>query len=257
MIARMIGWTLGAAALLFVLPCLVALAWWSQVDRPRLWNAADWSSAALLPPAASVPGAAIHVMSARTGGLKGAVSVHSWLVVKASGAARWTRWDVVGWGTALRRDAWAPDARWYGNEPWFVGSVTGAEAEALLPRVLAAVAAYPHGRRGDYVIWPGPNSNSFVAHVLRAVPEIGAQLPPHAVGKDWLGRGLRASRDRGGDLHLSAWGLLGLALGPRTGVELQLMGQTFGLDLRRPALKLPGIGRVGMARAGAGGGSGE
>ncbi len=248
----MVGWLVGAVGLLFVLPCLAALAWWSQVDRPAMWNTADWSSAGILPPAASVPGAAIHVMSARTGGLKGAVSVHSWLVVKAPDARRWTRWDVVGWGRALRRDGWAPDARWYGNEPWFVASVTGPRAEALLPRVLGAVDTYPHGGRGDYVIWPGPNSNSFVAHVLRAVPEIGAQLPPHAVGKDWLGNGLSATRDGGGDLHLSAWGVAGVALGPRTGVELHLLGQTFGLDLRRPALKLPAIGRVGLSEVPAG-----
>ena len=30
-------------------------------------------------------------------------------------------------------------------------------------------------------------------------------------------------------------------------IELNLLGQTFGIDLVRPALKLPAIGRVGMA----------
>jgi hypothetical protein len=242
----MMGWFFGVVTLAFVVPCLLALAWWSQLDRPRMWNTADWSSASILPAAADVPGAAIHVLAARTGGLKGAVAVHSWLVFKAPGETRWTRWDVVGWGTALRRDGWAADARWYGNEPWFVASVTGQRAAALLPAVRAAVRDYPHGGRGDYVLWPGPNSNSFVAHVLRSVPGLDAQLPPHAVGKDWMGRGLRAAVDVGGDFHLSAWGLAGLAAGPRTGVELQLLGQTFGIDVRRPALKLPGIGRVGV-----------
>jgi hypothetical protein len=32
-------------------------------------------------------------------------------------------------------------------------------------------------------------------------------------------------------------------------VELNLLGLTFGLDLNRPALKLPGIGRVGFPDA--------
>jgi len=30
------------------------------------------------------------------------------------------------------------------------------------------------------------------------------------------------------------------------GVELNLLGLSAGIDLRRPALKLPGIGRIGM-----------
>ncbi len=105
--------------------------------------------------------------------------------------------------------------------------------------------AYPWDDPGSYVIWPGPNSNSFVAHVLREVPEIGLTLPPNAVGKDWFGRGPRALRDAGGDIHLSLWGYAGVSVGPRSGVEINLLGQSFGLDLARPALKLPGIGRVG------------
>ena len=30
------------------------------------------------------------------------------------------------------------------------------------------------------------------------------------------------------------------------GVELNLLGLTFGLDVRQPALKLPAVGRLGM-----------
>jgi hypothetical protein len=32
------------------------------------------------------------------------------------------------------------------------------------------------------------------------------------------------------------------------GVELRLAGLVFGLDVMRPALKLPGFGRIGMDR---------
>lgn len=234
-----------AFVLCFLLPIAAAAVWWTMQDRPASWRAADWSASGVLPAAAAVPGAALHVMAARTGGLKGAASVHSWIVWKAEGAAVWSRADVVGWGRPVRRDAYAPDARWYSNEPFFVGSVTGPRAAALLPRVLAAIEAYPWDAPGSYIIWPGPNSNSFVAHVLREVPEIGLTLPPNAVGKDWIGRGPRALLDAGGDLHLSLWGYAGLSVGPRTGVEINLLGQTFGIDLAHPALKLPAIGRVG------------
>jgi hypothetical protein len=146
----------------------------------------------------------------------------------------------------VRIDAYAPDARWYSNEPWIVGGLTGARAEAALPDLRAAIETYVWSRPGDYVIWPGPNSNSFIAHLLRAVPQIGVALPPHAAGRDWTGPGPRAVRDAGGDLHLSWSGLIGLSAGPRTGFELHALGQSVGIDVMRPALKLPGIGRVDL-----------
>ena len=227
-------------ALCFLLPLAASAAWWQTVDRPDSWRTADWGPSGVLP---VTDGAAIHVMAARTGGAKGAVAVHSWLVWKRADGA-WTRADVVGWGRPVRLNAYAPDARWYSNDPWFVGSVTGERAAALIPRVEAAVSAYPSDP-GSYRIWPGPNSNTFVAHILREVPEIGVTLPPHAVGKDFIGPGLAFRRDAGGDLHVSAGGYAGLSVGPRTGLEFNLLGQTFGIDVLRPALKLPGIGRVG------------
>lgn len=245
-ILRLIRGLILTVLVLFVAPVLASLAWWSVQDRPGSWRDADWSASGVLPPAAAVPGARIHVLAARTGGAKGAVAVHSWLVYKRAGDARWTRWEVVGWGRPVRRDAYAADARWYSNAPAIVGTVDGPAAGRLIADIETAIDAYPWRGKGAYRIWPGPNSNTFVEHVLRVVPEIGVTLPPHAVGRAWLGVGLQAQRDPGGDLHLSAGGLVGLSVGARTGLELHLLGQTFGLDLRRPALKLPGIGRVGV-----------
>ncbi|MEL7184486.1 MAG: DUF3750 domain-containing protein, partial [Pseudomonadota bacterium] len=134
---------------------------------------------------------------------------------------------------------------WYSNAPFTIGVLTGEAAARLIPQLVQTVAAYPNGR-GSYRIWPGPNSNTFVAHILRTHPEIGVTLPPNAVGKDWLGDGLVATQDAGGDIHVSAGGYLGFPAGPRTGLEVNLLGQTFGVDVQAPALKLPGIGRVGM-----------
>jgi hypothetical protein len=33
---------------------------------------------------------------------------------------------------------------------------------------------------------------------------------------------------------------------PAEGVEINLLGLNFGFDFLRPALKLPGVGRIGM-----------
>ena len=63
--------------------------------------------------------------------------------------------------------------------------VRGGQAEALIPKVKAAIAEYGYNNAGDYRVWPGPNSNTFTATVLRAVPELETTLPPNAVGKDF------------------------------------------------------------------------
>ncbi|MEM7641561.1 MAG: DUF3750 domain-containing protein [Pseudomonadota bacterium] len=245
-LARLLRWTALGFALLFLLPSAASAIWWSQQDRPASWRAADWGPSGILPAATDTQDATIHILAARTGGAKGAVSVHSWVVLKRAGDTAWTRHEVVGWGTPLRQDAYAPDAHWYSNAPEIVGTITGPDAAAAIPRIEAAIATYPWADRGAYTIFPGPNSNTFVAHILRQVPDLDIALPPHAVGRDWLGPGLQTARSASGDVHLSANGLAGLSLGPRTGVELHLLGQTFGLDLRDPALKLPAIGRVGL-----------
>ena len=41
-------------------------------------------------------------------------------------------------------------------------------------------------------------------------------------------------------------GYLGLTIGWVEGLEVNFLGAVLGLDIRRPALKLPGIGRLGM-----------
>ena len=42
-------------------------------------------------------------------------------------------------------------------------------------------------------------------------------------------------------------GILGVALGRQEGFELNLLGLNFGIDFLTPALKLPFIGRIGVA----------
>ena len=236
---------------LFVAPLAVRAAVYAVEDRPRSWREADWSSAGILPPTAAERDARVIVFAGRTGGWKGLVAVHTWIVVKPAGAARWTRYDVAGWGRPVRVDAWAADGRWYGNPPRIVADLRGASAAAAIPSIEAAIRAYPYNEYGDYRVWPGPNSNTFTAAVLRAVPALSATLPPDAIGKDWtdgLAGGWTASRT---GVEATLHGLLGFRLGWVEGVEVNLFGLVAGLDLRHPAVKLPGFGRLGLDGAAA------
>jgi len=230
----------------FILPLLTSAAIYAVKGGPRNWYEADWSSIGSLPPAARYPDARLIVYAGRAGGWKGVLSVHTWIVLKRANAPNWTRYDVVGWGTPLRTNGWVPDGRWYGNRPAVIVDLKGKDAEAVLPKIEQAVRGYEFRHRGDYHMWPGPNSNSFVATVLRAAPELGAALPSNAVGRDFRPHPYFGLTDSRTGVEASLWGVLGAKLGVAEGFEVNILGLVAGLDLRNPALKLPGFGRVGF-----------
>ncbi len=234
--------------LIFIVPLAARVVWWTlRDDLAPSWGAADWSSAGLLPRPEARPEALVHVYAARVGRWRGIVAHHAWIVVKEAGAARYTRFDKVGWGSPVRMNGWPADGRWFGNPPQLVAGLAGEAAARAIPRIRAAVAAYPHRDFGDYRAWPGPNSNTFIAHVLRAVPELETGLPPTALGKDWRPLdGWLALTPSGTGISVSLGGYAGLTVGWVEGVEVILLGAVAGLDLRRPALKIPFWGRYGV-----------
>jgi hypothetical protein len=234
-------------ALLIVIPVALSAVNYLLGDRRGDWQMADRSSAGLLPSASEHPDAVIRVYAARTVRWRGIFAVHSWIVVKERGARRYTRIDYTAWGEPIRVDGFAPDGRWFGAVPETVVRVDGEQAERLIPKIRAVVESYRFRAYGDYSPWPGPNSNTFVQAALDAVPELKAVLPPTAIGKDYPYRsrwvGLTPS---GTGVFASIGGYLGLTVGWVEGVELNFFGGVLGLDLRRPALKFPGLGRLGV-----------
>lgn len=189
----------------------------------------------------------VRIYSARTGRWKGVFATHSWIVLKEAGASGYERWDKVGWGHPVRRNNYAPDGRWYGNDPHVVHEVRGEDAARLIPQIRAGIANYAYNDRGDYRIWPGPNSNTFIASVLANIPELAATLPPTAIGKDFPHDGRWFSRTPSGTgFRISFDGYAGLTLAWVEGLEINILGAVVGIDFRNPALKLPGFGRVGV-----------
>lgn len=243
--ARVYRYTKWFAIIFIIVPIATNAAWGYAHGWPRSWRSADWSSAGILPPAASNDTAMIRIYAARSGRWKSIFAVHHWIVVKPKGG-QYSRYEVVGWGSPVRYNNYPPDGRWYSNLPMLVHEVRGQEAEQLIPKVVDAVDAYPWQVRGSYQVWPGPNSNTFVAHVLRHVPELGAEMHSAGVGKDFTGTGLViASTPSGTGWQVSYSGFAGAALAWAEGVELHFLGTTIGIDFDDFAVKLPGIGRVG------------
>ncbi|OYX14252.1 MAG: hypothetical protein B7Z15_04580 [Rhizobiales bacterium 32-66-8] len=236
--------------LLYLLPLAVAGALWFAGESPRDWRAAERGSAGLLPPAEAAPEAMVRVFAARTVRWRGIFAVHSWIVLKEQGSSRYERFDYTAWGEPIRVNGFVADGRWFGQVPDLVYAADGAEAARQIPKIRAAIAAYGPRRLGDYSAWPGPNSNTFVASVLSALPGTDAVLPPTAIGKDFPvdGRWV-ALTPSGTGLKVSLAGYLGLTLGWVEGVELNILGAVAGLDVGRPAIKLPGLGRIGLPPA--------
>ena len=247
MIRRLFNFMASFIVVLIVMPIAAGTALTYSKGWPGNWRSADWSSSGLLPAATSNDEAVVYVMAARSGRWKGIFAVHHWLVLKAQGAASYERYEVVGWGTPVRRDNYPADGRWYSSDPEIVHEVRGSAAQTLIPKVRRAVADYPWREYGDYIVWPGPNSNSFVAHIARAVPELGAELDPTGIGKDWLGPGWQTGpMPSGTGWQVSLHGLFGAGASWREGLELHFLGATIGIDFDRPAIKLPALGRIGL-----------
>src|ERR1700751_3711702 len=139
--------------LLFLLPLVVHAVLYCTGERAGSWYDADWSSAHILAPAAADPQARIVVFSGRTGRWKGIFAVHSWIVLKPENAKSYMRYDLTGFGQPLHVDGWAPDARWFGNAPQVGADVRGPAAAAAIPKIRAAIDAYPYASLGDYRMW--------------------------------------------------------------------------------------------------------
>ncbi len=240
-------------ALLFVVPVGVAVSQHLGNDaQANDWRTARQDSSGQAPDPQQTPAALIQVYAARAFGWRGAFGVHTWIATKPMHGERYTRLEVVGWGVqrginAVRIEHGEADGYWYGNAPTLIREVRGgAEVDALIARLHAAAQAYPY--QHEYRLWPGPNSNTFIAYLGRAAPELHLDLPPTAIGKDYLPAGdLFASAPSGGGLQFSLLGLLGLTIAAEEGVEVNVLGLSLGIDVSPPALKLPGLGRLGMA----------
>jgi hypothetical protein len=189
----------------------------------------------------------VRIFAARTVRWRGIFAVHSWIVVKEANAASYSRYDYTAWGEPIRINGFVADGRWFGDEPETIAAADGEAASRMVPKIRAAVEGYQWRSYGDYRAWPGPNSNTFVAAVLAAVPELRAALPPTAIGKDFPYNGdVFGLTPSGTGIRITLRGYLGLTIGWVEGLEINLFGAVVGIDLRRPAIKLPALGRLGV-----------
>ncbi len=213
------------------------------------WRTADRSSTGIAPDPAETKEAVVQVYAARAFEWRGLFAVHTWIATKRSGADRYRVHQVVGFRhydslPALMSEPDIPDRSWFGQTGRLLVDRRGPEAEALIDDIVAAVERYPYGN--TYRVWPGPNSNTFTAWVGRQVPALRLDLPPTAIGKDYLGvTDVFARAPSGTGWQVSLLGLVGVTVAAEEGLELNLLTAKFGFHPIKPTLRLPGIGIVG------------
>jgi hypothetical protein len=238
---RFFLWSLAA---IILVPLAVSVARGMAYDGS--WRDAPRHSAGLAPDPAKTPEAVVQFYTARAFNWRGYVATHPWIIVKRSGASTFTRYEVVGWGggQSLKTDYMKADAYWFGAEPSLMASFQGDGVDALIDRIEAAVESYPF--KNEYRSWPGPNSNTFLAHIARSVPELRLDIPANAIGKDYRAWDAPlAWAPSGTGVQISVLGVAGVIVGLEEGLEVNLLGINFGVDVLRPALRVPGLGRIG------------
>jgi len=135
------------------------------------------------------PEAVIQVYGADVWGFRGKFAIHTWVATKARNASSYQIYQVIGWRQrrgqpVLSISEGAPDKPWFGAPAILLHEKIGPEAETLIEQIEAAVDSYPFP--DEYKMWPGPNSNSFVAWIALEVPELGLDLPAKAIGQSWM-----------------------------------------------------------------------
>lgn len=236
--------------LLFILVLLLGPLWILVMKEPGFdgsWRDAPHTSTKLAPPPDKFKDAVVQVYAARAFSWRRAFGVHTWVAAKPKDGDQYMRYEAIGWRkfhdlpvVAIHND-YAPDAEWFGEKPVILKEIGGERAEKIIDKLDNVTKKYPW--QNEYRVWPGPNSNTFTAYLAREIPELELDLPPTAVGKDFLGwQTYTATAPSGTGVQYSLGGLIGALWAEKEGLEFNILGLSFGFDFKNKRLRYPGIG---------------
>lgn len=178
---------IGAANMsrLLILLCLVATV---SGCAAKDWRTASRESAGIAPDPVVTKEAVVLAYAAPTWGWRGWFAVHTWIEVKPANNPSYTVYELIGWRQnrglpLIRIEKDLPDRYWFGERPRLLKEIRGGEAEKLIPAINQAAGSYPWP--STYKAFPGPNSNTFIAWIVKKVPELELDLPFTAIGSGY------------------------------------------------------------------------
>ncbi|MBC6481316.1 MAG: DUF3750 domain-containing protein [Hormoscilla sp. GM7CHS1pb] len=194
----------------------------------------------------------VHLRAAPLPGI-GLLAVHLYFVVSSGENSQWERWEVWQWRNAfsqpkntrqkacghLHVNLMAPLSEIGGGPSFMVQTWDGVAAEKIIATLHEHAENYIS--RNRYLLWPGPNSNSYVARIINYAG-VPASLPGTAIGKDWDGIfNFKFSLDPFRLIFQTP--LIGVKISLTEDLELNLFGGTIvGINFRFQELKFP-LGR--------------
>lgn len=232
--------------LTFIGPLIILLT--GTIDLRADYRTANRDSSRLAPDPAKTKEAVIQIYAARTFNWRGLFAVHTWMAVKPKEGEEYTVYQVIGWLffrnlPPVVSHVDIPDRHWFDQKPMVIADIRGQTAEEIIPDIAKAVANYPYPNQYSY--WPGPNSNTFIAHLGRQLPALKLALPGNATGKDYLPAfTVFARAPSGTGYQFSIYGLFGILLAKEEGLEINLLGLVYGVNPFTLTFKLPGLGDI-------------
>jgi len=240
--------------LIFLLLTLVGPLWIAisgEIDFKTSYLEANRDSSHLAPTPDKFQDAIIQVYSGRAFNWRGMFSTHVWLVVKPKNSLKYTVYQVLGWRafrglSALSVAEDIPDRKWFNQTPTILLDIRGEKAGKLIPEIQEAIKKYPYPN--DYMTWPGPNSNTFIAWIARQIPELQLQLPSNALGKDFTGYDFFVRAPSGTGYQITVFGCFGIMIARKEGLEINILGLVYGISPYDLAIKLPGFGDISLKK---------
>lgn len=219
-----------------------------DIDFKASYLTANRESARVAPDPDKTPEAIVLVYAARTFNWRGIFAVHSWIATKSKNAKAYTVYQKIGWlllrgepPVSIKEDI--PDRFWFNSKPMVIKEIRGQEAEKLVPLIAKAAKDYPFSK--EYHYWPGPNSNTFVAYIVRTVPGLQLAMPSNAVGKDFITDGVSFTKALSGTgYQLSLFGVFAITVAKIEGIEINFLGLVYGASIATRTIKLPGFGDI-------------
>lgn len=114
------------------------------------------------------------------------LAIHTWFVTKQAEEDTFHRWEVWQFSGGdhghVHKDFLSPTEGLGAGGPFIIGQVIGGEAESIVAFVERESPQYPY--RHTYVLFPGPNSNTYTRWVLQS-SGWDLDLPTCALGAGW------------------------------------------------------------------------